>query len=72
MQLGNKQYYPAGAEPLPKNKIFAQYYSPHTNAMKGQILKELASPESKVRAIFATVAMGMGVDISSVQASIGV
>ena len=57
MQLGNEQYYPAGAEQLPENKIFAQYYSPHTNAMKGQILKQLASPESKVRAIFATVAM---------------
>lgn len=31
--------------------------------MKDQILKELASPVSKVRVSFATVAMGMGVDI---------
>ena len=38
----------------------------HTNAIKDQILKELTSPESKVRVIFATVAMGMGVDIPSI------
>ena len=67
MQLGNEQYYPTGAEPLPENIIFAQYHSPQTNAMKDQILKELALPESKVRVIFATVAMGMGVDIPSIQ-----
>ena len=61
--LGNEQYYPTGAEPSPENIIFAQYHAPQTDAMKNQILKELASPESKVRVIFATVAMGMGVDI---------
>lgn len=33
--------------------------------MKEQILKELSSPASRVRVIFATVAMGMGVDIPS-------
>ena len=31
--------------------------------MKEQILKELSTPASKVRVIFATVAMRMGVDI---------
>ena len=34
--------------------------------MKDQILTELASPTSKVRVIFATIAMGMGVDIPSI------
>ena len=66
-QLGDLQYYPSGADPLPENRIFAQYHAPQTNAMKDQILKELASPESKVRVIFATVAMGMGVDIPSIR-----
>lgn len=62
-QLGNEQYYLARAEPSPENRIFAQYHAPQTDTMKNQILKELASPESKVRVIVATVAMVMGVDI---------
>ena len=47
--------------------MFAQFHAPQTKAMKEQILKELASPTSKVRVIFATVAMGMGVDIPSIR-----
>lgn len=35
--------------------------------MKEQILQELALPTSKVRVIFVTVAMGMGVDIPSIR-----
>ena len=35
--------------------------------MKDQILKELALPTSKVGVIFATIAMGMGVDIPSIR-----
>ena len=37
-----------------------------TKAMKDQILTELASPISKVRVIFATVVMGMGVDVPEI------
>ena len=40
--------------------------------MKDQILKELALPASKVRIIFTTVAMGMGVDIPSIRCVIHV
>ena len=47
--------------------MFAQFHAPQTKAMKEQILKELASPTSKVRVIFANVAMGMGVDIPSIR-----
>lgn len=59
-ELGNEQYYPSNAEALPENRLFAQFHAPQTNAMKDQILKELASPSSKVRVIFATVANGNG------------
>lgn len=65
--LSNEQYHPLGAKALPENRMFAQYHSPQTTAMKDQILTELASCESKVRIVFATVAMGMGVDISSIR-----
>ena len=66
-QLGNEQYYPLEAEALPENRLFAQYHAPQTTAMKDQILKELALPASKVRIIFATVALGMGVNIPSIR-----
>ena len=65
--LGDKQYFPAAVDQLPENRMFAQFHAPQTKAMKEQILKELASPTSKVRVIFATVAMGMGVDIPSIR-----
>ena len=71
-QLGNEQYYPLGTEALPENRLFAQYHAPQTNAMKDHILKETASQSSKVRIIFATVAMGMGIDISSIRCVIHV
>ncbi|KAK2546801.1 putative ATP-dependent DNA helicase Q1, partial [Acropora cervicornis] len=65
--LGSEQYYPSNAQPLPENRLFAQYHAPQTSAMKDQILKELSSAVSKVRVVFATVAMGMGVDIQSIR-----
>ena len=39
------------------------HHSPQTIAMKHQVLSELSSPSSKLRVIFATVALGMGIDI---------
>ena len=65
--LGIEQYYPSTAEALPENRLFAQFHAPQTNAMKDQILTELASPISKVRIIFATVVMGMGVHIPEIR-----
>lgn len=68
-QLGDDQYYsPVNpVERKPENRLFAQYHSPQTRTMKDSILKELSSPSSTVRVVFATVAMGMGVDIRSIR-----
>ena len=66
-QLGDEQYYPSSAEAKPENRLFAQYHAPQTAAMKEQILKELSTSTSKIRVIFATVAMGMGVDIHAIR-----
>ena len=60
--LGIKQYYPDGALEIPENRLFAQFHASHTKQMKEQILRQLCSGTSTVRVIFATVAMGMGVD----------
>jgi len=64
-QLGEEQYFLSDADAKPENRFFAQYHAPQTTVMKQQILKELSSSASKVRLIFATVAMGMGVDIKA-------
>jgi ATP-dependent DNA helicase RecQ len=65
--LGVHQYFPEGSDAKPENRLFAQYHAPQTNSMKDQILKQLRLPTSKVRVVFATVAMGMGVDIPSIR-----
>ena len=65
--LGPEQYFPAGADPIPENRLFSQFHSPQTAAMKEQILQELGRSCSKLRVVFATIAMGMGVDIPAIR-----
>ena len=65
--MGSAQYVPLNAEALREKRLFAQYHAPQTTAMKDQVLKELSSSTSKVRVVFATVAMGIGVDILSIR-----
>ena len=48
---------------IPENRLFAQFHSPQTKEMKNEILNQLCSPQSIIRVVFATVALGMGVDI---------
>ena len=65
--LGSSQYYPKGSLPIPDNRLFAQFHSPQTKEMKDEILRQLCSSKSTVRVVFATVALGMGVDIHSIR-----
>ena len=65
--LENKQYFLVGSDKIPSNRLFAQFHAPQTSQMKGEILMQLCSVRSTVRVIFATVAMGMGVDIRNVR-----
>lgn len=58
--LGNYQYYPKNSFAVPKNGLFGQFHAPQTNDMKEEILQQLTSPNSTVRVVFATIAMGMG------------
>ena len=61
--LGNFQYFPEGCARVPQNRLFAQYHAPQTERMKREILEQLISENSTVRVVFATVALGMGVNI---------
>lgn len=65
--LGSNQYFPTGAMPIPENRLFAQFHSPQTQQMKDEVLKQLCSSESTIRVVFATVALGMGVDIKGIR-----
>ena len=65
--LGSSQYFPAGSMPAPENRLFAQFHSPQTQEMKDEILKQLCSSKSTIRVVFATVALGMGVDIKGIR-----
>lgn len=65
--LGKAQYYPLGSDTSPERRLFAQYHAPQTLAMKEMILAQLTSECSTTRVIFATVAIGMGVDIPGIR-----
>ena len=65
--LGDKQYYPPGSFKIPANRMFAQFHAAQTNQMKDEILKQLCSRESIIRVVFATIAIGMGVDIPDIR-----
>ena len=65
--LGVEQYFPIGCLPIPSNRLFAQFHAPQTNQMKEEILKQLCSQCSIIRVVFATVAIGMGVDIPDIR-----
>lgn len=65
--LGKEQYFPHDADHIPENRLFAQYHAPQTLAMKEMILCQLTSSSPTVQVVFATVAIGMGVDIPSIR-----
>ena len=63
--LGDNQY--AGEDPVPSNRLFNQFHCPQTSAMKKDIMEQLATSKSHVRVVFATAALGMGVDVPCVE-----
>ena len=57
------QSYPTGARQIPQNRHFAQFHSPQTDKMKQfELISSNVSESCKRRVIFATVALGMGVN----------
>ena len=58
--LGNFQF--CSDDLQPTSRVFCQFHAPQTNKMKSEILKEISKENSKIRVIFATTALGMGVN----------
>lgn len=63
--LGEQAYYPEG-ENIPENRIFGQYHKDYSEEMKLHIVAELSLKNPKLRLVFASVALGMGLNSPSV------
>ncbi len=48
-------------------RLIAQYHSHYPESMKSKIIQDLRKPEPTIRLIFATVALGMGLNAPSVR-----
>ena len=63
---GDKSYYPPNAEKIASNRLFGMYHSGTNDHIKDIVMKSLADPCGKIRVVFATVALGMGVNLADV------
>ena len=65
-ELGANAYYPSGAEELCCNRVIAMYHACTPQSNKDVVLKSLQEPGGIVRVVFATIALGMGIDLRNV------
>ena len=56
-----------GEREIPENLLFNQYHQATTTRMQELIIKELSKERSQLRLVFATVALGMGLDAKHVR-----
>lgn len=64
--MGKQQYYPQGSPEISDNRIFGMFHASTTQHNKEVILKSLSNQDGIVRVVFATIALGMGVDMRDV------
>lgn len=66
--LCEQSFFPISVNKKPENCLFVQYHAPQTDIIKDEILKQLTATEvCKIRVVFATAAMGIGVNIPKVR-----
>ena len=68
--MGKQQYYPDGSAEISDNRLFGMFHASTTQHNKQVILNSLCNPDGIVRVVFATIALGMGVDMRNVTAVI--
>ena len=68
--LGDNSYYPPGAQHMSDNRSFGMYHSCTDEHNKQVILKSFSHPDGVVRVVFATMALGMGVDFKGLDCTI--
>lgn len=62
-ELGDKSYYPPGSEKVSDNRLFAMFHANTPQHNKEVVLRSLNQPDGVVRVVFATVALGMGINL---------
>ena len=65
-ELGDESYYPPGAEKVSDNRLFGMFHASTPQHNKEVILSSLSKPDGVVRVVFATVALGMGINLRDV------
>lgn len=65
-ELGAASYYPPGSPEISENRLFGMYHGSTPQHNKDVIVQSLLDPSGVVRVIFATIALGMGVDLQGV------
>ena len=63
--LDENSYYPPGAQHLSSNRLFGMYHSCTDEANKRAIIESFGQPQGTIRVVFATMALGMGVDFKN-------
>lgn len=64
--LGTESYNPPGAEEISDNRLFGMYHANTPDHNKEVIQKSMQDAHGTVRVVFATVALGMGVNLVGV------
>lgn len=64
--LGDASYYPSGVSQISDNRLFGMFHAHTPDHNKDVILRSFMNPGGVVRVVFATVALGMGVNFSDV------
>ena len=68
-EMGKSQYYPPSAPERSENCLFGMFHASTPQHSKGVIMGSLPDCHGTVRVVFASVAMGMGIDIHGVESS---
>lgn len=63
-ELGDSSYYLPGVDKVASNRLFGMYHSGTADHNKDVIMKSMSDVKGIVRVVFATVALGMGVNLA--------
>ena len=69
-ELKENSYFPACAPQISKNRLFGMYHSNTVNHNKELIMQSMLKTDGIVRVVFATMALGMGVNFMGLSATI--
>lgn len=65
-ELGEASFYPLGADHVSDHRLFGMFHANTRQHQKEVILQSLLCPDGVVRVVFATIALGMGVNLQDV------